>query len=355
MIGYAHRVFVLALAVCWLPPAFSESLAELQAAGRVHIHSALSPDAGIVPGQRVALTLEVATDTGFTGGTRIGIPEVPGLVIVQSEQFATNATETREGTSWVIQRWTLDVFPQRAGEFTLGPVPVHVRVNAGASGDATGELRSLRHQISVTVPKSLAKKARWVAAPAFTVSQSFDRPLDSLAVGDAFEQEIRFEATDVMAKMLPGYPVHRQAGLAAHPAPATLEDNVNRGQMLASRSERISYVIEQPGQFLIPATEFYWWNTQRAELEVLSLPETRIDVAGNVAAHTDDMVFRALRTWHWWLLALVVGVMCFVLRAFRHRPLVARARNFFAPVQRLRRLFKPALATRLNPGSNDAQ
>jgi len=50
-----------------------------------------------VPGQKVTLTLEIATDRWFAGGTRIGIPEVPGLVILQTEQFASNASETHNG------------------------------------------------------------------------------------------------------------------------------------------------------------------------------------------------------------------------------------------------------------------
>ena len=51
--------------------------------------------------------------TWFTGGTRIRLPEVPGLVILQTEQFASNASERRGDQNWVLQRWTLDVYAQR--------------------------------------------------------------------------------------------------------------------------------------------------------------------------------------------------------------------------------------------------
>ena len=74
--------------------AFGSSIEELEASGHLHIESALTPQNGIVPGQKVTLTLEITTDRWFTGGTRIGIPEVPGLVILQTEQFASNASET---------------------------------------------------------------------------------------------------------------------------------------------------------------------------------------------------------------------------------------------------------------------
>ena len=106
--------------------AFGSSIEELEASGHLHIESALTPQNGIVPGQKVTLTLEIATDRWFAGGTRIGIPEVPGLVILQTEQFASNASETHNGQTWAIQRWTLDVFPQRAGDFTIGPIPLQL-------------------------------------------------------------------------------------------------------------------------------------------------------------------------------------------------------------------------------------
>lgn len=348
-----HSVYPAVLAACISLHASGASIAELQAAGRLRISSSLAPNAGVVPGQHVELALEIATDSWFAGGTRIVIPEVQGLVIVQSEQFATNASETREGKSWVIQRWVLDVFAQRDGEFTIGPVAVHVRVNAGDKVEVAGTLFSAAEVLQVAVPDSLAEVKRWVAAPTFTVSQSFDRPLEALAVGDAFEQQIRFEATDVLAMMLPEYPAPRQAGLAAYPAPPTLDTSSNRGETLASRSQRISYVIEQPGQFLLPARDFYWWNTQRAKLTVLTVPQTRIEVAGAADPQPTLPGTVSPKWWHWALLALV-----FVLTAARlTRNLVnpSLPRPLLALAQRLRLLFRPALATRLNPGSNDGE
>lgn len=346
-------MFWAMLAACISLPALGESIADLEAAGRLRIVSAIAPGEGIVPGQHVELSLEIATDTWFTSGTRIGIPEIPGLVIVQTEQFAINASESRDGKTWVMQRWTLDIFPQRAGDFTLGPLAVDVQVSAGDEGDVTGTLHSPTQRFSVALPESLAQVKQWVAAPAFTVSQSFDRPLDTLAVGDAFEQEIRFEATDVLAMMLPEYPAPRQAGLAAYPAPPELETSSNRGQILASRSVQISYVVEQPGQFVLPARDFFWWNTQRAQLTLLSVPETRIDVAGEATSQQTLREIASLELWHWLMPVLALALFFTIVRVARRR--VSLAVVLTAQMRRLRRLFKPALATRLNPGNNAAE
>ena len=347
---------VLAFAICLPTFAFSASIDELVTSGHLRIDSSLSPAERIVPGQKITLTLKIATDRWFTGGTRIGIPEVPGLVILQTEQFASNASESYNGRTWVIQRWTLDVFPQRAGDFTVGPIPLQLQVNAGEDGNAKGELFSPSLQFSVTVPASLEPISQWVAAPFFTVSQRFDGTLENLKVGDAFEQEILFEASDVLAMMLPSYEVEQQAGLSAYPAPVELNNSANRGQTSASRRLRISYVVEQAGQFVLPAREYYWWNTQNAELELLSVPETRIVIAG--AAPAEEAAATPLSFNPRQLLVLFIGLIVLAVIArvamiyLPRLPLAKVTAALSSLASRWRALRKPALAARLNPGNN---
>lgn len=351
-----RSLLALALATAYSVSSFGVTLDELQTSGHLRIDSAITPSKGIVPGQRITLTLYIATDTWFTGGTRIGIPEVPGLVILQTEQFASNASETHNGQSWVVQRWTLDIFAQRAGEFTIEPLPLQIQVNAGASGNVKGELHSPPQQFSVAIPQSLAGAQHWVAAPQFSVSQQFDRPLAGLKVGDAFEQEVRFEASDVQAMMLPVYNVEKQSGLAAYPSPPTLDNSNNRGERLASRSVRISYVVEQPGQYVIPAKDYFWWNTRRAELILLSLPETRIDVAGFASTQQAPQATFSFSPRQWLVLAVGIALLLAAARmAWLVLPRVKLAHGeglLGKQLRRLQGLFKPALATRLNPGSS---
>jgi hypothetical protein len=301
------------------------------------------------------LTLEVATDRWFTGGTRIGIPEVPGLVILQTEQFASNASETRNGQSWVVQRWTLDIYPQRAGEFTIPPMPLKIKVNAGDVGDLEGELMSSAIQLSVSIPDTLAQAELWVAAPRYAVSQHFDRSLEDLQVGDAFEREILFEAVDVMAMMLPAFNAEKLPGLATYPSPPVLDNSNNRGQTRGSRSERISYVIEAQGQYVLPARDYFWWNTTSGQLELLTLPATEI-TAGAVAPATTgitvpDVSLRQLVTFLI-SLTLLAGLLWLASKWLPRLPLARFTRTLSDLWQQLQALRKPALPERLNPGNS---
>jgi hypothetical protein len=346
---------LLILAMCYCTLARGTSIEELQASGHLHINSALTPNEGIVPGQRVRLTLEIATDTWFTGGTRISIPEVPGLVILQTDQFASNASEVRNGQTWVIQRWTLDVFPQRSGDFTIEPIPLQLQVRT-SDADMKGELHSPQLKFSVSVPASLAEAEQWVAAPTFTVSQSFDKPLDDLAVGDAFEHEVVFEASDVLAMMLPTYVVKQQTGLAAYPSPPELDNSVNRGQAQARRRVKVSYVAEQSGAYLLPARDYYWWNTQNLKLELLTLPEMRINVSGTGVTSKTSSVMSTISPRLLLLFSVSLALLAVALRlAYIYLPRLPSARGstqLSVLARRWRALRKPALATQLNPGSS---
>ncbi|MEM8661186.1 MAG: BatD family protein [Pseudomonadota bacterium] len=330
---------------------------ELLTANRLSIDAALSPDGLMVPGQKLTLTIKIATDTWFAGGTRIRIPEVSGLVILQTEQFANNASERRGSQSWVIQRWNLDVYPQRAGEFTLPPIIASVTINARPGETIEGELVSPPVNFSVSLPDSLQGLGSWVASPEFEVQQRMDRPLETLQVGDAFEREITLRASDVLAMMLPAFEPEKLTGLAAYPSPPVLDNTSNRGQTIASRTERISYIAESEGEYLLSAQDFFWWDTSRDELRVATLPAVKIRVGAGAFAGTDERQ-PTVRITPRQLLLAIGGLMSLALlgwlvrgiaRRFPLDPFKARLALGWRKVADLR---KPALPERLNPDSN---
>ena len=107
---------------------------------------------------------------------------------------------------------------------------------------------------------------------------------------------------------------------------------------------------------MLPARDYFWWNTQNAELEILSLPETRIDVIGVKPSQKNATTTMRLTPQQ--LLTLLVSLMILattVRMAWIYLPRLPMARaaallsNLILRWQTLR---KPALATRLNPGSN---
>lgn len=356
----ALRQAALLLLLCWAGIAGSAdevTLQQLVDEGRLELDARLTPDAGVVPGQKMTLTVEIATERWFSGGTRLSLPEVPGVVILQTEQFASNASERRGDQNWVLQRWTLDVYAQRPGDFTLPPVTARVKINADGAGDVEGALETPPLNFSAALPDALAGIEQWVAAPEYTVSQSFDRSLEGLQMGDAFEREIVFAASDVMAMMLPTFSAENLPGLAAYPAPPVLDNSNNRGQIRASRTERISYVVQAEGEYQLPAADFFWWDTSRAELKVLSLPATTITVGAGVAGGNDKPKYMPSFSPRQWLLSAgglgLLAVLLWLGGRYLPRLPLSRLGSALAAVRgKIRQLRKPALPERLNPGNS---
>ena len=348
----------LLLAVISQSSTAESELEPLLANGSLAIESRLDQRGTLVPGQRAKMIIEVATSNWFTGGTRIRLPEVPGLVILQTDQFAANASETRDGATWVVQRWTIDIYPQRAGDFTVPPMALTLKVNGGELGNLEGEATSPALAFSVSLPASLEQADFWVASPAYRVEQETSRATDALKPGDAFERTISFEARDVLAMMLPEVSETRQPGLAAYPAAAQLENSNNRGQSEGKRVQTISYLAEQPGNYLLPAQDFFWWDTRNQSLKVLNIPAIEVRVvgdAGQLAAGSPDK--NTSLSWQILLSAALalLGIAAVGTLLARYRPcqpLAALGETAQALWRRSLELRSPALPRRLIPDNN---
>ena len=110
--------------LCVFLAVFSEgvtaaTLIELKQADKVRIKTWIEPLENIIARQRVNLQIEIATDNRFSGGTRIGVPDVKDAIVLQREKFAVNSTRNEGGRNWAVQQWTLVVYPQRDGMFEI--------------------------------------------------------------------------------------------------------------------------------------------------------------------------------------------------------------------------------------------
>ena len=249
----------------------------------VEIAALLDPAAGAVPGQRIRLEVTVATPRWFTAGTKIKLPEVPGLVLLQNQDFAANATEIRDGTSWTVQRWFIDVFATRAGEFAIPPLGVTVAVSRSPSETNRETLETPRLTLQVEVPEALQDLDHWVASPSVTVKQTVDGDL-AMAPGAALSRRVTIKASDVMAMFLPGTGIPELDLLSGYPEPPILRNTANRGRIEATRSDRVTWIATQNGEIDVPGITVNWWNTETRTLNVLATETLSVTVSGAAVA-----------------------------------------------------------------------
>ncbi len=307
---------LLLLLVLFAPSCLATGLDTLLAEDRLRIRSWLQPAEGIVQGQEVRLLIEVSTPRWFAGGTGIKAPDVPGLLIMRRNEFAVNLSRREAGVTWVVQRWQLELYPQREGNFSVPPVALTLAVNDADLGIVRGTVETGPLTFAASVPAVLADTPRWLATPSFNVRQSFSRPLTGLLPGDAFERSFDLEATRLTALMLPEPRLTELDGLAAYPDLPELEDRSNRGEATALRRQTVTYVVEKPGQYQLPAQVITWWNTETQSLETASLPAVTIDAGAALSAEAAP----SLPVEWMQVLAAVIAVALMALLLLRLQP-----------------------------------
>lgn len=347
MIFPLASVLVLLVSFGWSDPAASQSTS---APLPVILSTTLTPDTDVVPGERVRLRLTVATPRWFTGGTRLRLPEVPGLLILQNQRFASNSTEQRAGQTWSVQHWTLDLFATRPGHFVIPPIEVATTVSIAPGVDREQQLMSSPLTLTALVPRALAQLEHWVASPEVSLSSDLNDTKLVVAVGDAIERRITVTATDVMAMMLPANQPTASLGLQHYVQPPQLRNRANRGQLLAERDQRTSWIATESGATQLPATEMNWWHTGRKELITLRLPAINVEVVGTTS-----------KPERWTLGASTLPVIAALLAGLLVVAIIYRWRRRFQRYSqwgmlqllkvrdRIHRLQEPALPNKLNP------
>ncbi|MFQ5346153.1 MAG: hypothetical protein ACE5DZ_09400 [Mariprofundus sp.] len=264
------------------PALSATSLATLQADGRIKIKTWVEPQDSMIARQQLQLNIEIATDTRFAAGTRIGHVDIDDAIVLQREKFAVNSTRSEEGRNWVVQLWTLTVYPQRGGTFDVPAIALHLSIAEEQSGTAiTGTLYTKPLQFQAIIPPALQGKGdKWVATSRFEVSDILNRSLDHLKPGDAIVRTIRISADNLPAMMLPAAQAESIEGISIYKKTPRLNDRSNRGDYLAERVDVLTYVFEKPGNYVLPARNYDWWNLETGNMESVELPAYQLDVGG---------------------------------------------------------------------------
>lgn len=254
------------------------TVSELQQANKVKVRTWIEPQEDIITKQQVNLQIEIATDTGFRAGTRIGHFEVKDAIVLKREKFALNSTRREKDKDWIVQQWTVVIYPQRPGLFDIPAIPLTISIAGEELNVIVGEIKSNPISFYASIPNKLQDKQNWVVTTRFDVHESFNKPIDKLKPGDALIRTISMSADDLPAMMLPAVTIRNISNTAVYQKPALLKDKVNRGEYLANRTVEITYIFEKPGDFKLAEEKFYWWDLNSNSVQSIVLPEYNLNV-----------------------------------------------------------------------------
>ncbi|MGY3854721.1 BatD family protein [Aeromonas aquatilis] len=276
--------------------------------------------------QQITLYLELATNRWFTAGTRIGQFELPGVMVKQRSELATNFTQRRDGETWSHQRWELTLYPQQSGQFEIPAISVRATVARPEGGSRQLTLTTRPQRFAAALPDpALTVGGRWLSASKLTLSQHWQYSADDhangeLQVGDAITRTVTASGQDTLSVLIPPLltPLAGDERVQAYPAQAKLNDTQERGEYLSTREDQTTYIVQRGGELTLPALELAWWNSQTGQLEILTLPGQTLRVR-----HTPASWLAAY--WPWLIgiasgCALLVLTLLAITRYYRHHP-----------------------------------
>jgi len=245
--------------------------------------ASLEPDVPVTVGEPVVLTVEVLVPSWFTGAPRYPEVDLPDAMVIFEEQGGFNFNERIGGTSFAGQRRQYRIYPMRPGGFDLTDLAVEVRyaVNARPSAPTPVPLDPLSFE--ATVPEEAAGLDYFVAATEIQLSGDLEPEPKGLKVGDALTRTVTTTARDAFAMLLPPLPLESIAGLALYPDPPRVSDSGGeRGAArVGERVESATYVLQEAGEYELPAIELAWWDVEARRMRRAGIPAVRFSVAPN--------------------------------------------------------------------------
>lgn len=294
---------------------------------RVRAGLELAGDAWI--GQQVVLKVELLSDGLSFSGQRIHLPDVPGALVLEDAVSTVKLTEQVGGETWQVLSYRYPMFAQRAGRIELAPIAVAFDVSEGYGSEPVGfERQTKALSFEVRSPPGVDDPARLVTTTDFTLKVEVRPDPVGLKVGDALTRTITRTAPAVSGMAFAPLPTPVIPGVAVYPKSPEVDDHSSRGDLVGTRVESVTYVLQQAGKLTIPEIGLPWWDPGAEKLHTETIPALTLEVAVNpdLLRRFDPVKqFAGLAADHPW--ALAAGLLCMaaiVWAGFRWLPVGIR-------------------------------
>lgn len=254
-------------------------------------------------------------DAGTAPPFSFGEVTMPGAIARFQEQAPPPDERSSGDTTLLVQHRTLLVFPQLDGELVLPPI-----IARWNEGEAVVTAASQPTPIHAAYAPGSSEAL--IIAPSVRIEQTLSRPLSGLHVGDGFTRTVVLTVTDSDPIVLPTLEFAPVSGLSVHPASPQDVASAERGQITASRTFEVTYVVERVGHYDLDALTARWlepasgkYHTASApELVFWALPNPRLGLHMWGTTATNQLAGFGLS------IALLLGLVTLVVRRARGGP-----------------------------------
>jgi len=281
------------------------------AQGAVPLVTIEAPEESTWVGQRTPFTVELRSKGPFVGAAGFSLPQLKRCVIIKIGNPVV-ATKELEGETWFVQSHEFALFSQAAGRVDMLAFQVRFSSRNDFTSPPEDHVEQAPAQsFEVKRPPGSDKIGLLVTTEELDIKETWDPQPGATKQGALFHRTITQSAGQMTGMALAPPPTEAPAGIRVYPGPPEVTDNTERGEFTGFRSDTITYLMEQPGSFTLPAIEYVWWNPKTEELSTKTLPAVTFEVAALPTHETSATPAAKSRRWGIWLglTAAIVGLM----------------------------------------------
>lgn len=274
----------------------------------------------VVVSQKTTLQIDVLAPNYMTSPPVL--PEFQIRNAVTRPQQSVNFVEQHDGTTYAGVRFEFAIYPQEAGAYAVSDQTLTVTYAAVPPKTREVTLPLPRIEFQSFIPDAAVQLDPFVAATSLTIAQTVQQSSDPPKVGDTLTRTVTIKAEGVPAMLLPPVAFPTVTGLAVYPAQPIVRDQTDArtGGLATTRVDAATYVLQEPGDYLLPAVAVRWWNVRTERIETAQLDTISLHVLDNPAAQrgappAQTSPWRPLAAFvdlladHWLLALLAIGVL----------------------------------------------
>jgi len=235
----------------------------------------------VILNQPFKFTVSVFTETWFTKAPDVFDLQIPySFTVSLGRPFSTY--ETIKGKRYTTLNYEYLIFPARIGEMEVPEITISFE--SPPEGDYKGVA------IGVKTPKRIINIAgipddftgeKWFVANSISVSQSWNRKLEDLKVGNFIERTVTIRTSGTVAALIPELKIEKPEWASIYSKTPKLENSINDNVISSSRSEKITYLLEKDGEYTIPEIVIDYYNPYQKKLHQRSLKAIQLFIQDN--------------------------------------------------------------------------
>lgn len=267
---------------------FSLSLLPLSLKGQIDkpkILVDISPKTVIV-GQPVNVKVTVLVPTWLLGAPEFPNIDLPGAITILPNVRAENVSRDIGGSRWSGIARSYMIYPQEEKNYQFPKVDIGVVYSLGGIEKSPKTNVSIPQvRFNAVIPDEARRLEYFISTDELKIEQEFDKKLTDLKVGDSFKRTVTISTKNSLAMFIPPLQIDSLDGVKTYyDEPIVTNKKEDRvGFIGGERIEKITYFIEKPGDYELPAIEIYWWNLKSKRVVTSKLKTVKFYADSNAS------------------------------------------------------------------------